>query len=208
MKVRWKKVRSWLTFLLFLLLAGGAAAGVYRYRQTQTSVNLPVAPARQGDFSVIVRCRGELHARRSVAIYAPIVPALRIAWLAPSGEPVKQGDTIIKFDSSASEQQLMQKDAALRQAQATLDQYIAQAKTTAEQDKSDLANTQYDVEKARLEVSKTDIVSKIQSEEDKIDLGMAQEKSKVQQATVELHKASDRAKIASLTRLRDQAQAD
>jgi len=208
MKIRWKKIRPWLTFLLFLLLAGGAAAGVYRYRQTQTSVNLPVAPARQGDFSVIVRCRGELHARRSVAIYAPIVPALRIAWLATSGEPVKQGDTIIKFDSSASEQQLMQKEAALGQAQATLDQYIAQARTTAEQDKSDLADTGFDVEKARLEASKTEIVSKIQAEEDQIDLGMAQEKRVVQQATVELHQASDRAKIASLTRLRDQAQAD
>jgi len=95
MTTRWKKIRSWLTFLLFLLLAGGAAAGVYRYRQTQTSQNLPVAVARQGDFSVIIRCRGELHARRSVAIYAPIVPALRIAWLAPSGESVKAGDTII-----------------------------------------------------------------------------------------------------------------
>ena len=116
MKKRWKKIRPWLTFLLFLLLAGGAAAGVYRYRQNQTSVNLPVAPARQGDFSVIVRCRGELHARRSVAIYAPIVPALRIAWLAPSGEPIKEGDAIIKFDSSASQQQLMQKEAALGQA--------------------------------------------------------------------------------------------
>jgi RND family efflux transporter MFP subunit len=208
MKIRWKKVRPWLTFLLFLLLAGGAAAGVYRYRQTQTSVNLPVAPARQGDFSVIVRCRGELHARRSVAIYAPIVPALRIAWLAPSGEPVKVGDSIIKFDSSTSQQQLMQKEAALGQAQATLDQYVAQARTTAEQDKSDLADTGFDVEKARLEASKTEIVSKIQAEEDQIDLGMAQEKRVVQQATVELHQASDRAKIASLTRLRDQAQAD
>jgi len=208
MKIRWKKIRPWLTFLLFLLLAGGAAAGVYRYRQTQTSVNLPVAPARQGDFSVIVRCRGELHARRSVAIYAPIVPALRIAWLAPSGEPVKLGDSIIKFDSSTSQQQLMQKEAALGQAQATLDQYVAQARTTAEQDKSDLADTGFDVEKARLEASKTEIVSKIQAEEDQIDLGMAQEKRVVQQATVELHQASDRAKIASLTRLRDQAQAD
>lgn len=205
---RWKKIRNWLTFLFMLLLTGAAAAGVYRYRQTQSSVNLPLAPARQGDFSVIIRCRGELHARRSVAIYAPIVPALRIAWLAASGEPVKEGDAIVKFDSSASEQQLQQKDAALRQAQATLDQYVAQALTTAEQDKSDFADTQFNVEKARLEASKTEIVSKIQSEEDKIDLGMAQEKLKVQAATVELHKASDRAKIASLTRLRDQAQAD
>ena len=50
------------------------------------AVELPVAPVRKGDFSVIVRCRGEIKASRSVSIYAPIVPNLRIAWMVPSGD--------------------------------------------------------------------------------------------------------------------------
>ena len=208
MSRRWRRVRSWLVFLAVLLLLGGAAAGIYRLRQVQASVNFPIAPARKGDFSVIIRSRGELHARRSVQIYAPMVPALRIAWLAPAGQPVKEGQPIIKFDSSASEQQLQQKDAALRQAQATLEQELSQERITAEQDKSDTADAQFNVEKARLQASKTEIVSRIQSEEDKIDLGLAEEKLKVQQATVDLHAASEKSKIASLTRLRDQAQSD
>jgi multidrug efflux pump subunit AcrA (membrane-fusion protein) len=206
MKLRWRKVRSAVVALFILGALGGASAAVYRYRLSQTSVDYPTAPARKEDFSVIVRCRGSLKARRSVPVYAPIVPQLRIAWLATAGQAVKEGESIVKFDSSTAQQQLDQKEAALRQAQATLDQEKAQALVIAEQDKSDLADTKFNVEKARLEASKTEIVSQIQGEENKIDLGMAEEKLKVQQAAVDLHNTSENSKIASLTRLRDQAQ--
>ena len=206
MKARWRRIRSTVIWLIVLSALGGASAEVYRLRQARAVAEYPTAPVRKDDFSVIVRCRGSLKARRSVPVYAPIVPQLRIAWLATAGQPVKEGESLIKFDSSTSAQQLSQKEAALRQAQATLDQELAQAKVIAEQDASDLADTKFNVEKARLEASKTEIVSQIQGEENKIDLGMAEEKLKVQQATVELHEASEKSKIASLTRLRDQAQ--
>jgi HlyD family secretion protein len=208
MSARTRRIRFWGMLLFVLLLLGGASAGVYRLRQAQAGETYPVAPARRGDFLVIVRCRGELKADRSVGVYAPVVPNLRIAWLAPAGETAKQGDPIIRFDSSSAEQQLQQKEAALKQAEATLDQAVAQARITAEQDKSDLADAGFTVERARLEASKQEIVSRIQGEESKIDYGVAQQKLKVQEAAVALHAASDRAKIASLTRLRDQAQAD
>src|SRR5438309_4487487 len=76
---RWKRFRRWLTFLFVLGLVGGASAGIYKYRQSLNVTNYPVAPARQGDFLVIIRCRGELKAEHAVAVYAPRVPDLRIA---------------------------------------------------------------------------------------------------------------------------------
>ena len=168
-----------------------------------------MAPARKGDFSVIVRCRGELKARRSKQLNAPVnVPDLRIVWAAPPSSPVKAGDVVIRFDPSSAKQQLQEKEAALRQAQATLDQEVAQARITAEQDKLDLATSTYQAEKARLEASKQEIVSALQGEENKIDLALAEEDLKVKAAAAHLHAASDAAKTASLTRLRDQAQAD
>ena len=208
MSARARRVRFWFTLLGVLVALGGASAGVYRLSKVQASVTFPVAPARKGDFQVIIRCRGELRASRSVEIYVPMVPQPRIAWLAAAGEAIKAGETIVKFDSSSSEQQLQQKDAALRQAQATLDQAVAQARITAEQDKSDLADAQFALEKAKLQVSLSEIKSKIAGEEAKVDLGIAEQKLKVEQATVDLHAASDRSKIASLTRVRDQAQSD
>ncbi|HXA49279.1 MAG TPA: efflux RND transporter periplasmic adaptor subunit [Candidatus Acidoferrum sp.] len=204
----WRRFRRWVTVLFVLALVGGASAGIYRYRQSMNVVTYPVAPARQGDFLVIIRCRGELKADRSLGIYAPRMPDLRIAWLAPAGEAVKKGVPIIRFDSSTAQQQLQQKEAVLRQSQATLDQALAQARITAEQDKSDLADSGFTVERARLEVSKMETVSRLQGESAAVDLKVAEQKSKVQEATVALHATADKSKIASLTRLRDQAAAD
>lgn len=204
----WRKIRPWLALLVVLGAVAGSAFGVYRMRQTATAVELPVAPAREGEFLAIVRCRGDLKAARSAQIYTPIVPNLRIAWMAPAGETVQEGDSLIKFDSSSATQQLAQKEAGLKQAEASLDQAVAQSKITAEQDKSDLEQAKYTVERSKLEVSRLSVMSRIEGEQAKVDLDIAQQKLKAQEATVALHATSDKAKIASLTRLRDQARAD
>jgi multidrug efflux pump subunit AcrA (membrane-fusion protein) len=209
MKAPGERVRTLAGLVAVLAVIGVASAGVYRLRQTkQPAAGLPVAPARKGDFLVIIRSRGELKADRSAQFYAPIVPNLRIAWLAPPGQVVEMGQPVIKFDSSSAQQQLVQKEATLRQAEATLAQAMAQAKITAQQDQSDLADAKSKVETARLEASKTEIVSRIQGEESLIDLGVAEQSLKVEEATVALHATADKSKIASLTRQRDTAQAD
>jgi multidrug efflux pump subunit AcrA (membrane-fusion protein) len=192
-----------------LAVVAALGAGAWRVRRAQAATDLPVAPARKGDFLVIVRCRGELKARRSVQLIAPVnVPNLQIVWMAPSGSTVKAGDTVVRFDTSSAKQQLQEKEAGLRQAQATLDQALAQQRITSEQDKLDLSAARYELERARLEVSKAEIVSALQGEESRIDLGLSEQKLRVQESTVKLHQASDTARLGSLTRLRDQAQAD
>src|SRR4051794_37787816 len=97
------RIRFWATFVVLLVLAGGAALAVYRYRESQPTAVLPSAPARQGDFLVIVRSRGELKAERSVSVYTPMVPNLRIAWMTPPGATVKEGEPIVRFDSSSAQ---------------------------------------------------------------------------------------------------------
>jgi hypothetical protein len=186
------------------LLAG---AGYYRFRAAETGPALPTARARSGEFLAIVRCRGELRARRSAQIVAPVnVPELRIIWLAPAGEAVEAGAAVVRFDPSSARQQQAEKQAALEQAQATFDHAEAEARITAEQDRLDLANARYEVEKARLEVSKAEILSAMQAEQSKIALDLAEQKLKVQEATVRLHEAASKSKSASLARARDEAQ--
>jgi multidrug efflux pump subunit AcrA (membrane-fusion protein) len=190
------------------LLAGTAAVtlGVSKLRNSDASTALPSAPARKGDFHAIVRCRGELKARRSVQVTAPTnVPELRIVWLANQGAPVKEGDPLFRFDPSSAKQQLEQKKAALRQAEAALGKAIAEAGVAAEQDKIELAEAEYQVERGKLEVSKLEIVSRLQGEESRVDLRLAEDKLSVQKATVALNHASNEAKIASMRRARDKA---
>jgi HlyD family secretion protein len=203
-----KRLKRWIILVVVLGALGGSAFGVYRMQKNGAVENLPVAPARKGEFLAIIRCRGDLKAGRSAQVYTPVVPNLRISWMATAGEPVKEGDPLIKFDSSSAQQQLMQKEAQLRQAEASLTQALAQAQITAEQDKSELGQAKYAVERAKLEASKQSIKSRIDGAQSEIDLSVAEQKLKVQEATVELHAASDKAKIASMTRVRDQAKAD
>ncbi|HLH05540.1 MAG TPA: efflux RND transporter periplasmic adaptor subunit [Bryobacteraceae bacterium] len=195
--------------LVALLVIAGSVWAVRRWRQSSNPVDAPTAAARQGDFLVTVRCRGALAARRSVQMTAPLdVPDLQIVWLAPPGSRVKPGQVVIRFDPSKSQQDLKEKQSALDQAQATLDQAVAQARITADQDKLDLSTAVYNKQKAELEASKQAIVSAMQGQESAIDLKIAEEKVKVQQATNELHRKSDEAKIASARRLRDAAKAE
>jgi HlyD family secretion protein len=204
-----KRAKRGIGLAVVCLLTGLASAGVYRMRQSASTTNLPMAPARKGDFSVIVRSRGELKALRSVQITAPVnVPDLRIVWAAPPSSPVKAGEVVIRFDPSSAKQQLQEKEATLRQAQATLDQQLAMTRISGEQDQLDLSTSRYQVEKAKLEVSKAEIVSALQGEESKIDLGISEKDLRVKEANTHLHAASNDSKTASLTRLRDHAQAD
>jgi len=202
------KARYWFVALLAL----GAIAGIVAWskmRKVEAAADLPMAKARHGEFLVLVRCRGELAAERSIQLTAPVrVADLQIVWVAPPNSPVTQGQTVIRFDPSAAQQAIREHTASLRQAKANLEQAVAQARITAEQDKLDLATSQYNLEKARLDASQQAIMSEIQGAESKIDAGVAEEKLHVAQATVELHQKSSEAKIASLTRLRDQEQTE
>ena len=191
---------------VLVAVLGVAATAAYRFRQVQAAEALPSAAARKGDFLVIVRSRGELKARRSVQVTAPVnVPELRIVWLAPTGALVKDGDPVLRFDPSSARQQLQEKEAALNQAQASLDQAIAQARVAGEDDKQLLSDAKYVWERSKLEVSKAEIVSALQAEESKIEMGLAEQKVGVEEAKSELNVTSNDAKIASLRRARDKA---
>ncbi len=206
----WRRGTRLLTrFAVALLLIAGSGFALRKWRQSSSAGDLPTATARMGDFLVMIRCRGELVAKHSVLITAPLdVPDLQIVYLAPPGSEVKVGQTVVRFDPSRSQQDLKEKDAALKQAQATLDQAVAQARITADQDKLDLATAVYNRERAQLEASKQAIVSVAEGQKSAIDLDISREKVKVQEATAGLHAKSDEAKIASLTRLRDAARAE
>src|SRR5690348_1402984 len=107
------------------MLGAATAAGAWMYHaaKVEAKADLPVASARRGEFQVFIRCRGELVSTRSAQLIAPVnVPGMVIAWQAPPNSEVKKGDVVVRFDSSSVQQQLLEKEAALKQAQASLEQ--------------------------------------------------------------------------------------
>ena len=169
---------------------------------------MTTAIAQQGEFLVTVRVRGSLAPRRSVELNSPDVTGLQITWLAPRGTVVQANSPVARFDSSTSRQQLDAKTAAVRQAQAALDEAKANARIAQQQDALDLATDENAVKSAQLDAAKAVVLSVIDGAESQLTLGTARETLKVEQATILAHQTSNSAKIASAQRLREKAQAD
>lgn len=200
-----------LMVLLGLGAAGLGAAFWFRGASVTADSSLPTAEAREGEFLVIVPCRGELVAGHSVQVTAPLnVPNLQIVWMATPGSAVGQGDVILRFDASGAERQLKEKEAALSQSVAQLAEAEAQARITLEQNLLELATLRTAAERARLETTKAETLSVLQAEEKKIEYGLALDKVKVQEAATELVRAQSNSRIASLKSVaaKHQAEAD
>jgi len=198
--------RALVRLVIFLLILTASGYALRQFRRTKAAADLPVATAKKGEFLVLVRCRGELVSKVSEQLVAPLdVTDLQIVWAVPGGGPVKKDEPVIRFDPTRTQQDLKEKEAALQQAQSTLDQAVAQSRITEDQDKLDLSTAEYNVEKAKLEASKQAIMSAIQGEESMIDLTLAEEKLKVQQAAAVTHRKGNEQKVAALERARDTA---
>lgn len=203
------KRRGLITALLLLTVAASGAWAYFRLAKTVAATSMPTALSRKGEFLVIVSSRGELVAERSVLVNAPLnVPNLQLIWTAAPGAPVKKDDVILKFDVSGANRQLQEKEAALKQADAGLDQAVSNARIAEEQDKLELASLGHAVKRAELEVSKQEIVSKLQAEQSRIDLDLARSKLTVQQASLEFNRASAASKVASLRAVSDKSGAE
>lgn len=195
-----KRLLGWLVACSVIGALGAAGwYGMNGYKQS-AAAQVPLAKVRSGEFLAIVRCRGELKAGRSMQIYAPFIPSLRIAWIAQAGELVHEGDPVIRFDFSTGQQDIIQKQGALTQAQATFDQAQAQMRITSEHDQADVIDAQYQVELAKIKTATNEFVGRLEAERNLIDLATAEQKFRVQEATVDQHKAADVAKMASLNR--------
>jgi HlyD family secretion protein len=151
-----------------LVLAGcGVVLGAVRLGKR--SPNLPTYEVKRGEFLDSLQFHGEVKALKSVTISAPAeVGDLRIIKLADEGAAVKPGDIVVEFDKTKTEQDLAQDRSVLRSAEATIDQARAQARLAEEEDKTAVLKAHYDVESAKLEASKQEIISKIEGEEKKL----------------------------------------
>ena len=185
--------------LLLLAVPAGVAFWIIRARPTQAATSIPTAKAREGEFLVITTSRGELVANKSILVTAPLnVPDLRITWQAPAGSPVKSGDPLLKFDPSGAQRQLQEKEATLKQTEAQLAEVVAQARIATEQTALEISTLTTQAERARLEVTRSEILSAMQAEEKKIDYTSAQEKLRVKQAEAKLVKVQNESKVAVL----------
>jgi hypothetical protein len=108
----------------WLVLAVLAATLLFlAVRPTRPDVGAPVE-VKKADLVLTVELEGELAAVRSTEIGVPPVSEVdfKIAFLAPEGQAVKKGESVLRLDTEMLERQLAEKRAELAEAQKKVEQ--------------------------------------------------------------------------------------
>ena len=190
-----------------LVLGSGAVLGAVRYSNRFPAI--PTFEVKRGEFIDSVQFRGEVKAMKSVTISAPAEAGdLEIVKIAANGTQLKQGDTIVEFDKTKTEQELAQYRSTLKSAQAEIEQARAQARLKEEEDVTAVMKARYDVEAAKLDASKQEIVSRIEGAEAKLKVADAEQKLHEMEEKLKSDRAANKATIESKTQASKKAAYD
>jgi len=192
---------------IVLLTGSGVVLGAVRLAKRTPTV--PTIEVKREEFLDSTQFRGEVKALKSVTISAPAEAGdLQIVKVSPEGTAVKPGDMVVEFDKTKTEQELAQFQSSLKSAEAEIGQARAQARLAEEEDKTAVLKAGYDVESAKLEASKQEIVSKIEGEEAGLKLADAEQKLREAQTKEKSDKTLNQATVESKEQASKKAQYD
>ena len=184
---------------LFLLL--GLAGGSVACRQATALASegdIPTATVKEADLQLKVLTTGSLRTKESRMIAAPPIAGgtLQIIKLARFGAQVHKGDLVLEFDPSQQEYNLAQNRSDLLQAEQEIAKAKADAAVQTAEDQTALLKAKYAVRRAELEVSKNELVSKIDAQKNLLALDEAKRALAQLEQDIRSHSASNDAALA------------
>ena len=187
-----------------------AAAGIAINARTGAVPNVTTTDVTRGDFVDYIQIRGDIRPAKSIQLAAPLDAGgeLQIVKLVKNGAAVKKGEIVVEFDATQLKQRLMERQSELKTAEGEIEQSLAQTKITAEQRQTEILKAKYDVERAKLDLGKREIVSRLEYENAKLSLGDAEQRLKEIEAKSLSTAAGIEAELTGRRRRRDKAQAD
>jgi len=203
-----KKKRSLIALVAVLVLV--AIAAVAMNARSDVAPNVTTAAVTKGDFVDYIQIRGDIRPAKSIVLAAPLQSGgdLQIVKLVKNGAAVKKGEAVVEFDATSLKQRLLERQSELNQALKEIEQTQAQAKITAEQQQTALMKAKYDVERAKLDLGKRDLVSRIEYEAAKLSLADAEQRLKEVEAKGFSSAAGADADLIGKIRKRDKAKFD
>lgn len=200
---RWRAIAI-VVFAAILVAGGFAIAG-----RAAVAPDVPTTDVTGGDFVDYMQLRGSIRPAKSIILSAPTQAGeLQIVKLAKNGSAVASGDVLVEFDATMLRQRMQEKQSELKQAAAEIDQAKAQQKITEEQDQSAVMKAKYDLERARLDLGKRDLVSKLEYEQAKLAVADAELKLHESEEKARSNRTAAEADLAAKLRKRDKAQFD
>ena len=194
-----------ITWTIGLMLCGGGVFAAYHYTGS-TEVEVAVARVRRADFVISVHTRGDIRSARSIILKAPQVPGLRITHLAGNGRPVNKGDVVVEFDAVQQEQNVISRTTAVRAADGDIVQAKANQKMLDEADAMGKMASEYALEAAKLDASKAEVLSVIDGEKNRIQVGVSEGSLQQVKATINAHQVGTEGDNIRLQQRRDNAQ--
>ena len=196
-----------ITWIVGLALCGGGVFAAYRYTGT-TEVEVAVARVRRADFIISVRTRGDIKSSHSTILKAPQVPGLRIVHLADNGRPIKKGEVVVEFDGVTQEQNVIQRSTNVRVAEGDIVQTKATQKMSDEADAMNKMSSEYALERAKLDASKAEVLSAIDGEKNRIQVGVSEGSLQQVKASINAHQVGNEADLSRLGQRKDKATKD
>ncbi len=183
-------------------LSGALVAWMFR----SSAPDVPTSEVTLGDFFDEVPLRGEIKAGRSIVMLAPAdAGQLRIIRIARDGSAVKKGDVVVEFDGSTVERTIAEKRSEVRQLDADISRIESQSRTKESEAATTSTNSQYDVKKAEVEYSGSEVMSRVESEQKRLKVMDAEQKHAEADAALASAQAGGRADLAGAKQKREKA---
>ena len=192
---------------LVIVIAGAAVAMTSGGGAVPSVTTVDVT---HGDFVDYLQIRGDIRPAKSIVLAAPLQSGgdLQIVKLVKNGATVKKRDLVVEFDATTLEQRLAERKSDLKSAEGEIEQLVAQQKINQEERKTTLMKARYDVDRAKLDLGKRDLISEVEYQEAKLALADAEQKLKEVEAKDASTLAGAEADLVAKRRKRDKAQFD
>ena len=193
--------------LLTLLTFAASSVACRQASALAGEVDVPTTTVKETNVQLKILSTGALRAKNSRMIAAPPIAGgtLQIIKLARFGAPVRKDDVVLEFDPSEQEYNLGQNRSDLHQAEQEIVKARADAAVQVAEDQTALLKARYKVRQAELEVSKNELVSKIDGEKNNLALEEAKRALAQLQQDIGSHSASNKAALAISEEKRNKA---
>ena len=200
---RWRVV-------IFVAVVAAVSLGAFTLTTRAGVVpDVPTVGVVKGEFVDYLQVRGEIRPAKSIVLAAPMQAGeLLIVKLAKNGSAVKAGDMLVEFDGTALRQRMQEKQSEVKQADAEIAKMQAQQRITLQQDETAVMKARYDLDRAKLDLGKRDLVSKLEYEQAKLVVDDAEQKLRESQQKATSDKTGAEADVVAKRRKREKAQYD
>lgn len=165
--------------LIAVLTAAGL--GLWRLGPTVTAAPAPESPVtsvKRGTVAFAITAKGELQGGNTQMLTVPMTGGAptTITFLRQNGEMVKEGDEVVRLDTTEQEFRLREAEADLAEAEQQIIQAKAEAEAKEEETRYALIQAQADLKLAEIEMRRNELVPRLVARQNELALDAAKDK--------------------------------